>query len=196
MSSSIQRVARMATVVALAVTVAGCGAGASPSPSPTPTAAPIDLTAIVVSEETIPSGLRIDNTGVGRPVLTHKVISGRAPQFLALEGFVGGRYTEMSGDPGVLLSLALDFDSEEHAHAAFALFLDELRSEQGYAAYGGAPAELGDEGTCEEFDNPAMGGLHESACLWRNGRLMLIVGGTLDRAAIHDVAEGMDERAP
>jgi hypothetical protein len=185
--SSVATSATASTATATAV--------ATVTTTPTATADRVDLSAVVVSASTAPSGLQIEHTDTGLAVLLHKVISGRTAEFVALEGFLDGMYTEASGAPGVLLSLALAFDSPAHAHAAFALFLDELHSDRGYRAGSGVDADLGEEGTCTEFDNPAIGGLHESACLWRHGRLVLISGGTLSPETIHDVAEGMDARA-
>jgi hypothetical protein len=59
----------------------------------------------------------------------------------------------------------------------------------------GVPAGLGAQGTCAEFDNPVLGGLHENACLWHQDTLVLLAGGTLDRDDIHAIAEDMDAKA-
>ena len=93
------------------------------------------------------------------------------------------------------MSLGLLFDSIPHAETAFEMYLDELLSDHGYAAPVTGEGGLGDEGLCAEFDNPALGGLHEDACLWRNGSLILIAGGTLQPDAILRLAQAMDQRA-
>ena len=114
---------------------------------------------------------------------------------MALDGFTTGRYTEFSSESGVLLSLGPLFDTVDNAERAVDLYLDELQSEEGYGFGSGLEAGLGDEGTCDEGDNPALGGLHESICIWRSGNLVLIAGGTLESDDLHSVAEGMDARA-
>ena len=170
------------------------------SPQPTegsPPAAPaLDPADIVLAPAAAPPGTSNDSVVEGPPVLTRVVISGREAEFLALDGFAAGRYTQFSGDGGLLLSLGLVFDTVGDAERAFDLYLDELQSDEGYGVgTGGVDAGLGDEGTCADFDNPALGGLHENACLWRQGTLVLLSGGTLEPDAIHSIAEGMEERA-
>lgn len=199
MSLLVSAMRRPVTAIALAmVTFAACTAQPQRMPSPTPpspTPMATYLAAVTVSDATLPVGLHVDHTDVGRAVLTYKVISGREATFLALEGFVEGRYTESSGDSGLLLSLALAFDTVEHAEAAFDLYIDELLSDAGYGWGSETPPGFGDAGTCAEGPNPALGGIHENACVWRNGTLVMIAGGT-DRSVVHDVAVGMDARAP
>jgi len=196
-------------VVALGVLVSACGQGASsatptaspspvsapPTPEPTPMPRAVDLVAIVVAKGAPPSGLVHDNTVEGPTALVRLVVSRRASQFSALDGFTAGRYSEFSGERGVLLSLGLLFDTVDNAERAFDLYLDELLSDEGYGAGSGIEAGLGGEGTCAEFDNPALGGLHENACIWRNGNLVLAAGGTLAPEEIHSIAEGMDASA-
>lgn len=162
-----------------------------------PLAAP-DLAAIVLAPDAAPAGVHNDTVVEGTPVLTRVVISGRDLEFLGLTGFAAGRYSQFSGEGGLLLSLGLLFDTDTDAERAFDLYLDELRSDEGYGAgagAGGVGAGLGQEGTCAEFDNPALDGLHENACLWRQGTLVLLAGGTLERDVIRSIADGMDARA-
>jgi hypothetical protein len=195
---------RIATV-ALAVLLTGCTARVaveSPSEQPSATAAATvspsstpDLTEIVISPSGAPAGMGHDSTAEGTPVLTHVVISGRAPEFFALDGFRDARATTFSGEGGALLSLALLFDTPPNAEMALDLFLDELQSEAGYGFGSGRDAELGDEGTCDEGANPALDGLQESICLWRNGRLVLIAGGPIDPGPLWQIAKAMDGAA-
>ena len=93
------------------------------------------------------------------------------------------------------MSLGLLFDSVAHTATAFELYRDELLSDHGYAATVTVEGGLGDEGLCAEFDNPSLGGIHEDACLWRNGSLVLIAGGTLQPEAILLLAHAVDQRA-
>jgi hypothetical protein len=198
------RIRRVPPLVRIAVGVILLAACSSPEPtprptelassSPTATVAAADLDEIVVSPKTRPFGLGHDNTEEGPPVLTRVVISGRDGDFLGLEGFTAGRSTSFSGDTGALLSLGLAFATVENAEAAFDLYVDELQSEEGYGFGNGDPVALGDEGVCDEGDNPALDGLRETICIWRNGSLVLIAGGTFAPGAIHDVAEEMDAR--
>lgn len=168
-----------------------------PAKASSPVAPGLYLAAIVLAPEAAPSGVRNDTVVEGTPVLTRVVISGRDLEFLTLDGFTAGRYSQFSGERGLLLSLGLLFDTVPDAEQAFDLYLDELHSDEGYrVGAGGVEAGLGEEGTCAEFDNPALGGLHEHACLWRHGTLVLLAGGTLEPGVIHAIAEGMDARVP
>ena len=202
-----RRIVRGCSLALTFAGVLGCNGAAMPtavpsavSPQPTeelsPAALALDPADIVLAPAAAPPGTSNDSVVDGRPVLTRVVISGRDAEFLALDGFAAGRYTQFSGDGGLLLSLGLVFDAAGHAERAFDLYLDELESDEGYGVgTGGVDAGLGDEGTCADFDNPALGGLHENACLWRHGTLVLLSGGTLGPDAIHSIAEGMETRA-
>jgi hypothetical protein len=136
-----------------------------------------------------------DSTGDGRAALTEVVISGRGPEFQSLPGFRDGRYTTFSGTGGALLSLALSFDTPQDAERAFDLYIDELQSDEGYGFGEGPEADLGDEGTCDEGENPALDGLEESICVWRNGSLVLMAGGPIDPPVLRALVETMDEAA-
>lgn len=186
------RMHRIACLIVVVLTFAGASACAT---TVAPSSPPLDLADIVLAPEAAPSGVSDDTVAEGTPVLTRVVISGRDIEFLALDGFTAGRYSQFSGEGGLLLSLGLLFDTVGNAERAFDLYLDELRSDKGYGVgTGGAEAGLGEEGTCAEFDNPALDGLHENACLWRHGALVLLSGGTLEPDVIHSIAEGMDTR--
>ena len=194
-------------VILAVASVSACTGAAMPtadpsavSPEPTeeaPAAAPaLALAHIVLAPDAAPPGICNDAVVEGTPVLTRVVISGRDAEFLDLEGFTAGRYTQFSGEGGLLLSLGLVFDTVSDAERAFGLYLDELQSDVAYGVgTGGVDAGLGEEGTCAGFDNPALGGFHENACLWRQGTLVLLTGGTLEADTIHSIAEGMSARA-
>jgi hypothetical protein len=70
-----------------------------------------------------------------------------------------------------------------------------LQSPEAYGFGAGEPAGLGDEGVCDASPNPYVDGLVESICLWRNGTLVLIVGGPMAMTDIRAVAASMDTRA-
>jgi hypothetical protein len=169
-------------------------AAATASPTSGPGGSP-DLAEIVISPSDPPAGMGHDETVERRSVLTSVVISGRASEFLGLPGFRDGRVTKFSGESGALLSLGLSFETPQDAAYAFDLFLDELQSEEGYGFGSGPDANLGDEGTCDEGANPALDGLQESICLWRNGSLVLIAGGPIDPEHLRPFAEAMDQAA-
>jgi hypothetical protein len=154
------------------------------------------LSEILVPPDAPPPGLGHDySVGESEQVRLRPMVSSRGSDFLGVDGFSYGRYEAFSGDAGLLMSLAMVFDSVEHAEAAYDLYRGELLSEEGYAATGAVDPGFGDEGTCAEFDNPSMGGIHENACLWRHLRLVLIAGGTLPPSEIRAIAEGMNARA-
>jgi hypothetical protein len=185
--------------VATSVLSAACGL-AEPDPaaktaaeSPPEGAASADLDAIVRSAP--PPGMSHDGTLRSTAALTQVVISGRAQEFEALDGFVDGRAASFSGDEGAFLSIALAFETADNAAAAFSEFEYELESSEGYDFGASQPAGLGDEGVCDVGPNPALDGLFESICIWQQGRLVLIAGGPIDMAQLHDLAEGMEARA-
>jgi len=78
---------------------------------------------------------------------------------------------------------------------AFAILLNELTSDDHYG-WDGGDVGLGAEGTCAQGDNPQMGGLHETICVWRHGPLVMVVGGgSENETPIQADAEAMDARA-
>ena len=177
--------------------LAGCGAlrpAASPVPAASPSPGPADLAAVVIGSDERPSGLVHDQTILGRPTLTLVVISGRDAEFLALEGFRDGRAAFFSTPSASLLSMALDFSESQWADIALHRYQAELSSSEGYG-FGEAQPAIGSEGICDTGENPSLGGLVESICIWRSGRLVLIAGGALPMAEIQQVAETMQDRA-
>ena len=199
-------------LAAAVVLLSACGAPAQTSSltaslqasSPTTAAVPSSPTAnaeasrlvgdIVVSAEMPPPGTEFNGTGDGQTALMAVVLSGRRQEFQELQGFVDGRFNTFSDGGGALLSLALLFDTEEHAEEAFDLFQLELVSDDGYGLVG-TLAALGDEGVCGEGPVPTPLG-EETICVWRNGALLLAAGGALADDGIHAAAEAMDARVP
>ena len=180
----------------LAVVLAACGAttgsDAPPADSPDSTAGPmLNAGDIVLSAKQPPSGTEFNSSVEGHDSRTAIVITDRTAEFLGLPGFVDGQVRQFSGDGGAVLSMALVFDTVEHAEDAFDLYLDELESEDGYALPS-EPAGLGDEGVCATGQVPTTLG-EETICLWRNGVRVLAAGGAHEE--LLTVAEGMDARA-
>lgn len=181
-------------VLAAALLVA-CDAAATSRPvTAMPSTRELHASDIVLAEDEAPPGTTFNGSGDGPSALTVVVVSGRTNQFLALPGLVEGQYRTFSGDGGALLSLALVFDGTERAQGAFALFLDEFESDEGYGLKSGAAPDWGDEGACDTGSVPTPLG-EETICVWRTGTVMMAVGGALDAGQLFAIARAMDERA-
>lgn len=88
------------------------------------------------------------------------------------------------------------YASPDDATGALSILLNELQSDDHYGWGIGADAGLDDEGMCLEGDNPQLGGLHETICVWRHGPLVMIAGGgSEDETPIQADAEAMQARA-
>ena len=188
--------------VAPGILAAGCATAASSPTDTSPMAAASALRSIVLAPDSPPAGMDHDRTGEGTEVLTRVIMSKQRADLvpmLAAPGFVAGRYTEFSGDAGALLSWAAAFDSAESARGAYALYLVEFASDDGYGFDPSKTAGLGHEGACDEGDvvlDKATGHtLRESICLWRVDALVLAAGGPIGSADLRTVAEAMDDRA-
>ncbi len=175
-----------------------------PTSQPSPTVSPLDLTEIVISSESPPRGMTFSSGEEGRQVLDRLPLSpDTAAQLKAQSGFVDGRSTAFAGSAedfeaskGFILTWVARYASQDDAAGAFSILLNELQSDDHYGWGIGADAGLGDEGTCLEGDNPQLGGLHETICLWRHGPLVMIVGGgSENETPIQTDAEVMDARA-
>ena len=211
-------------VALLVAAVAACSGGAPPSAgsatsspggpasAPAPTEQPtsqatpagnvLDLTAIVIPPGSPPSGMTLSDGGGGRAVLEQLPLSpDTAAELLAAPGFVDGRWSRFAGSPeefeaskGFILTWVSRYASPEDAMGASAILLDELTSDDHYG-WDGEDVSLGDGGTCAEGDNPQMGGLHETICVWRHGPLVMVVGGgSENETPIQVDAEAMDAR--
>jgi hypothetical protein len=155
----------------------------------------MDLAAVVISTDTPPPGMTSDGGRDGQVLARLPLSPNRAAALQAQPGFVTGSYSTFSGPAGFLLTWAAQYASEEEAASAASIVLDEMQSDDGYGWGNGEDAGLGDEGTCLEGDNPQEGGLHETICAWRNGSLVLVVGGDSSEMPIQSLAEDMDSRA-
>ena len=131
------------------------------------------------------------------------LFSDTATGLLAAPGFVDGRWSRFAGSAedfaaskGFILTWVVQYASPYDAESAFSILLNELQSDDHYGWGIGEDAGLGDEGTCLEGDNPQLGGLHETICLWRRGPLVMVAGGgSENEAPIRADAEAMDARA-
>ena len=199
----------IAGLTTVACMVAGC-AGAGPATAPigsSPAASegssavassavePMDLRAVVISADRPPTGMSSDGGQDGQILGRLPLTASRATDLRGQSGFVAGSYSTFSGPAGFLLTWAAQYASEAEAAQAAAIVLDDLQSDDGYGWGIGDDAGLGDEGTCLEGDNPQEGGLHETICAWRNGPLVLVVGGESSEATVQSLAAAMDSRA-
>ena len=195
--------------IAITLTTSACTAappsGSEPASSiaassestvaPSPSVTQVDLEAVVISPEAPPAGMTADGGRDGQVLGRLPLSPTRAAELQAQPGFVNGRYATFSGSAGFLLSWAAQYASDQDAAGAVSIILDELQSEDGYGWGMGEPAGLGDEGTCLEGDNPRESGLHETICVWRNGSLVLVVGGDSTETPMQSLAEETDARA-
>lgn len=196
-------IGRSAALVIAGLVLGACELSARPDASPvlsvaepSPSSRAVDLASLVVSPDAPPLGMQHDASGAGRDALTMLIISGREAEFAALDGFVDARWTTFSGDAGALLSLAMAFDDGPTGDLAYHQFAKELRAEEGYGFGDMEPTELGFESRCGTGANPALGGLVETICIWREGPLILIAGGPLPPDALKAIAAEMDARMP
>lgn len=171
----------------------------SPSPGvaiagPASAAPAPDLASIIVAPEAAPLGMHHDETGAGRDALTMLIISGHEAEFAALDGFVDARWTTFSGDAGALLSLAMAFEGGLTGDVAYHRFGKELHDDDGYGFGEMERTYLGFEGRCGTGANPALDGLVETICIWREGPLILIAGGPLPSEDLKAIAADMDAR--
>jgi hypothetical protein len=209
-------------VLALAVGACGVGTGGSPgapaetdergpasrpgSPTLQPSIAPspLDVAAVVIPPDDPPEGMTLSDEGGGRPVLQQLPLSpDTASQLEATPGFVEGRWSRFAGSAsdfeasrGFILTWVVEYASEETARTAISILLDELQAEDHYDWGVGEDAGLGDEGTCLDGENPQMGGLQETICVWRRAQLVMVVGGgSANETPVQDDAAAMDARA-
>ena len=205
------------SLITVALIVAGCTAStrpttplgsshASPEPSaaPSSTLEPIDLGAIVLPPAEPPDGMTLSDEGGGRALLEQlPLFPDTATQLQATPGFVNGRWSRFAGSAsdfeasrGFILTWVVEYDSDTNAKSAVAILLNELESEDHYGWGIGEDAGLGDEGTCLDGENPQMGGLLETICVWRRSHLVMVVGGGNDNETpVQDDAAAMDARA-
>ncbi len=171
---------------------------------PSPTVSALDLAAIVIPHDSPPRGMTLSSQEAARQVLDRLPLSpDTAARLRAQAGFVDGRSTAFAGSSedfeasrNFILTWVARYASPGAAEGAFSILLNELQSEDHYGWGIGADAGLGDEGTCLEGDNPQLGGLHETICLWRHGPLVMIGGGgSKNETPIQADAKAMDTRA-
>ena len=187
--------------------LAACGEAeprASMSPSRSIAPSPLYLASVVIPPDEPPDGMTLSDEGGGRPVLEQlPLFPETASRLEATTGFVDGRWSRFAGSGsdfetsrGFILTWVVEYASEANARSALAILLTELQSDDHYGWGIGEEAGLGDEGTCLDGENPQMGGLQETICVWRHGPLVLVVGGgSNNETPVQTDAEAMDARA-
>ena len=207
------RTRRLIGCLVLSLTVAACGIGTGGSPAgsvgpgedarSSATPRPLDLASVVIAPDQPPGGMTMSDEGGDRAVLGQlPLFPDSAAQLRAVPGFVGGRWSRFAGSAsdfeasrGFILTWVVAYDSEANAERAVDILLNELESDDHYGWGIGADAGLGDEGTCLDGENPQMGGLRETICVWRRAQVVMVVGGGDDNATpIEDEAAAMDAR--
>ena len=209
-------------VLSLAAGACGLGAGGTPTatsgpdesvPAARPGAStlqpsiglsPLDLASVVIPPQEPPDGMTLSDEGGGRPVLLQLPLSAdTASQLEGTPGFVDGRWSRFAGSAsdfeasrGFILTWVVEYASEGNATSALSILLEELQSEDHYGWGVGEEAGLGDQGTCLDGQNPQMGGLQETICVWRRAQLVIVVGGgSANATPVQDVAAAADARA-
>jgi len=194
------RIGSLGTALLLAA-LAACSGGEPPSAT---SAASLDLTAIVIPPESPPNGMTLSDEGGGPATLEQlPLFPDTATDLLAAPGFIDGRWSRFAGSEedfaaskNFILTWVVQYASPSDAEGAFSILLNELQSDDHYAWGIGDDAGLGDAGTCLEGDNPQMGGLHETICVWRHGPLVMVLGGgSENETPIEADAEAMNARA-
>jgi hypothetical protein len=167
-----------------------------------------DLSSIVVWEDTAPPAWTLDSliTTTGE-VLTIPVRTMPRSEFAAMEevrSYIGGRYTDFTGQGAVFMSWAVLFEDTAGADAALGIYRNELESSDGWGLGLGQPAALGDEGSVFTgetrrlmADAPPGEPVPARIYLWRIGNLVLATGGWFEYEPreLRQVAEGMDARS-
>ena len=168
-----------------------------------------DLPGIVLWDETKPTAWTLDNL-VSNPheILVIPIRSMTQTELDNLPdpgGYIGGRFTNFSGPAavGLFMSWGALFNSEESAAAALPFYQQEMQSSEAWGLGAGVPTDLGDDGwrytgETSAFTLPRSGNREPAdVYLWRNGNLLLAVGGwfTFDPAEVLAAAQGMDARA-
>lgn len=208
------RTRRLIGCLMLSLTVTACGTGTRGSPAASvgpgedaqssATSRPLDLALVVIPPDRPPDGMTLSDEGGDRAVLGQlPLFPDTAAQLRAVPGFVGGRWSRFAGSAsdfeasrGFVLTWVVAYDSAANADSALEVLLNELESDDHYGWGIGADTGLGDEGTCLDGENPQMGGLRETICVWRRAQLVMVVGGGNDNETpIEDEAAAMDARA-
>ena len=197
-----------AAVLLVAVVVLTRVIGPIPGPGGAREFVQADLLGIVLWEDTKPANWTLDNL-VSNPdeIRFIPIRSLTGDDFFALPvpaGYLGGRYTNFSGPTGVYMCWSALFETEEQAAAALPFYQREMEAADAWGLGPGEPVDFGDGGFLYAGDTTAFTGppgtnepIRTQIYLWRDGNLLLAIGGWFDFDAneLRSLAEGMDARA-
>jgi hypothetical protein len=167
-----------------------------------------DLPRIVLWEDTKPSAWRIDNL-VSNPwevsvIPIRSMTDADIERYPEPDGLVAGRFVNGLTPDLAFMSWAALFESEAQAAAVLPFYEDEMAAVDAWGLGPGETIAFGDGGRLFTGETTAFVGpptgvdpIHAQIYLWRDGNLLLAVGGFFDydAAELRGVAEGVDARA-
>jgi hypothetical protein len=167
-----------------------------------------DLPGIVLFDDTKPRSWTLDNL-VSNPweVSVYPIRSMTGEEIDVLPepaGLIAGRYTNFSGPDSAFVSWATLFATDGHASDALTFYEREMETEDAWGLGPGEPIAFGDGGRLFTGVTTAFLGqptgddpIGAQIYLWRDGNLLLAVGGYFDydAAELRAVAEAVAARA-
>jgi hypothetical protein len=169
-------------------------------PSPSPFGAE-DLPSIVITKDTVPRGMTVDDELKGLEALVQPLQTGST--FQTMPGFVDARMTRIgtSGQPGSYwqeggyVTWAALYQTPDAAAAAIEVLIREHESETGWGMDRVGRPPFGEDGVSL---HGAAYGFDTQLHVWRAGSLLLAAAGlgeTTTGEGLLAFAEGMDARA-
>jgi hypothetical protein len=119
-------------------------------------------------------------------------------------GLLAGRYTDFLSPDGAFMSWSALFATDSDAAAALPFYEHEMEAADAWGLGPGEAIAFGDGGHLFTGETTAFTGppgtnepIHAQVYLWRDGNLLLAIGGwfDFDPAQVLAAAEGMDARA-
>jgi hypothetical protein len=167
-----------------------------------------DLPGILLWQDTKPSTWTLDNL-VSNPhevsvIPIRSMTRTEIDNYPEPDGLVGGRYTDFSGPDGAFMSWGALFETDAQAAAVLPFYQREMESIEAWGLGAGMRTDLGDDGWVYTGETTAFVGqptgrdpIAAQIYLWRDGNLLLAVGGwfDFDPAEVLAAAQGMDARA-
>jgi hypothetical protein len=167
-----------------------------------------DLPGIVLWEDTIPATWTLDNL-VSNPwevsVIPIRSMSGaELDNYPEPDGLLAGRFVNGLGPDLAFMSWAALFDSDSQAAAALPFYEHQMEAADAWGLGPGEPIAFGDGGRIFTGETTAFVGpptgtdpLRGQVYLWRDGNLLLAVGGYFDYDAteLRALAEAIAARA-
>jgi hypothetical protein len=167
-----------------------------------------DLPGILLWEDTKPSTWTLDNlVSNPREVSVYPIRSMTGEEidaFPAPAGLIAGRYTNFSGPESAFVSWAVLFATDDDAKAALPFYEREMEADDAWGLGPGEPIAFGDGGRLFTGVTTAFTGppgtdepVRSQVYLWRDGNLLLAVGGyfAYDASELRAVAEAVAARA-